>query len=145
MGKMTATHPIPRLLALLVADVFFQRSSLFRTLMIGELNEFFELTLGISVTNRPLPPPAKSATYCVRIVPSTAWRSKLSIFISKVNALVISRQISARRGRTCVARLVPLVWRSISRHGASAQFSERCATVNACSDLIVLVRMVVWF
>ncbi len=63
MGKMTATHPIPRLLALLVADVFFQRSSLFRTLMIGELNEFFELTLGISDANRPLPPPAKSAAY----------------------------------------------------------------------------------
>jgi hypothetical protein len=62
MSKLTATHPVSRLLALYLIDVFFQRSARFRSLVTRDLDEFFVCVLGTH-TARPLPSPAKSAQY----------------------------------------------------------------------------------
>lgn len=116
MAKLGGAHPLPRLLALRVCDVFFRRSHLFRTLVVDELNEFFALTLGV-VRSRPLPPPTKTAAYLrAEGVHKALFKPFQITFAVDFNLFITSdAQVCAfgARGTNCLALLIgDCTWRT---------------------------------
>lgn len=85
MAQLSQEHAEIRLSAFQIVDALFARSHLFRVLVVSNLQEFLELTLGTD-HRRPLPPPREVAQKLRQAVTKAiqGWNEKFGMAYKKL-------------------------------------------------------------
>ncbi len=111
MTQLNKEHSEVRYSAFQIIDCLFQRSHVFRELLLDDFQNFFELVLETDVDN-PLPPPVKKATMLKKLAAKTIknWHEKFADVYKlldlgynylknckKVDFIQFSHQTSAQR------------------------------------------------